>query len=69
MQGCISFISQEKDKEQSQNIRKTCYWKYMSFVVKTREHVGTQSMQGALVHEHADMQDTLACKRVSAQGM
>ena len=41
----------------------------MSFVVKTRERVGTQSMQGVLVHEHADMQDMLARKRVSTQGM
>ena len=64
-----SFISQEKDKEQSQNVRKTCYWKRIFVIsVIAREHVGMQSTQRTLVREHVDTPDTLAREHVSTQG-
>ena len=42
----------------------------LSFGVKAREHVGTQSAQGTLARKHArrehvDTQNTLACEHVS----
>ena len=41
----------------------------LSFVVIAREHVGMQSTQSMLAHEHIDMQDALACKHMRTQGM
>ena len=54
MQECTTvFISQEKDKEQSQKCKENMLLKtFLSFVVIQREHVGTQSRQGMLAREH-----------------
>ena len=61
-----SFISQEKDNNHK-SVRKTCHLS-LSFVAIACEHVGTQSTQGALAHEHMGTQDTLAHEHVSMQG-
>ena len=60
MQECTTvFISQEKDKEQSQKCKENMLLKtYLSFVVIQREHVGTQRRQGMLAREHVSMQGT-----------
>ena len=61
MQECTAvFISQEKDKEQSQKCK--------AFVVIASGHVDTQSRQGMLARDHISTQGTLAREHVSPQG-
>ena len=49
-----SFISQEKNKEQSQKCKENIIENlFLLFVVIARQHVGTQSTQGTLALEHA----------------
>ena len=57
MQECTTvFISQEKDKEQSQICKKNMLLKILSIVVIAREHAGTQSRKGMLAREHVSTQ-------------
>ena len=59
-----SFISLEKDNEQSQNVTKTCYWKLI-FVIRSystwaRRHTKHASHVGTWARRHARHVDTWA---------